>query len=292
MNDAPAETPVRPVWCIMPVVSNAAMTEAAISDLLAQSVPTVVLVILQGVEIALRDRFLAIAEQEPRVLVWDHNPPLPSLSATWNCGLRAAWAAGGTEALVVNNDVRLRDDTIYWLQRVVRGEMTISDGKLPDAPLFVSAVGVDEISWKTGSQIELQDAYIGQSFGGPDFSCFLIAKAGHEKYPFDEHFIPAFCEDCSTHREYMLNGDGERIFSINLPYWHIGGGSNTLKSMSAEQRAKHERAIEQSRRYYEWCWGGPPNAERYTIKGDPRSAQDGVTNPELQRAILQPAAEA
>ena len=38
-------------------------------------------------------------------------------------------------------------------------------------------------------------------------------------------------------------------------------------------------------KHYTTLWGGPPNQERYTIKGDPDSARDGVTTPELQRRV-------
>jgi hypothetical protein len=268
----------KPTWCVVPAMSNPEMTETAVSDLLAQTVPVKVLLILQGVEENFRDRFLKIAEQEPRLLVWSHDPTLPSLSATWNCGLEAAWTAGAEEALVVNNDVRLGSETIWWL----------TDARRRTEALFVTAVGVTEsqftAAWPDSrlgtSQIDLAKR------GGPDFSCFLISKEGHEKYPFDEDFVPAYGEDCDTHRRYMLSGDGDKIFSINLPYWHIGGGSQTLKSMSQEARAKKERQIDQSRAYYQKKWGGGVNQERYTIPFDHETDQDGVTTPDLQRAIL------
>jgi hypothetical protein len=125
------------------------------------------------------------------------------------------------------------------------------------------------------------------SKGGPDFSCFLISKEGHEKYPFDEAFSPAYCEDLDMHRRYILGGDGDKIFSVNLPYWHVDHGSGTLKAVSAERRAKIEGQINAgSRAYYQRKWGGPVNAERYTIPFEEQSAQDGVTTPELQRVIL------
>lgn len=272
-----------PIWAIMPALNNPELTEAAISDLLVQSVPTRILLILQGADRLVVQRFQQIAEQEPRLLVWSHDPALPSLSATWNRALDFVWAVGGTEALVVNNDVRLSPLTVGMLKM----NMERSNA------LFITAVGVagDQFDkWRReGDEIfsvETTSGVPANSKGGPDFSCFLISKTCHEKYQFDELIIPLFSEDLDFHRRMMLGGDGDKIFSINLPYLHIGGGSQTLKSMTPEARAKKERQIGGARAYYASAWGGQVNQERYTIKYDPSTAQDGVTTPELQAACL------
>lgn len=269
----------KPTWIVMPVMANRDLTIAALADCLAQSVPVRILIILQDVPQAFRQEIEHLAEQDPRVLCWFHSPPMISLSATWNRALRFVWATGGTEALVVNNDVRLRYDTVSMLSTVM-DQLNA---------LFVTAVGV------TGEQYA---ASIGRpaidcvgdlsQLGGPDFSCFLITKAGHESYPFDESFIPAYGEDCDLHRRFMLNGDGDKIFSINLPYHHVDHGSGTLKGLPPEQRQALERRLGRSREYYAQKWGGPINAERWTIPFDPTTDQDGVTNPALQRACLRP----
>lgn len=263
-------------WIIMPILGAPELTEAAIADCLAQSIPTRLLLVNQGVEDGFRRRLEAIAEEYPeRIFLWSHQPSLPSLSATWNRALRFVWETGATRALVVNNDVRLSPDTYLGLL----GAMNIT------CNLFVTAVGVTSeqfaqaehpLYWYDYAKRQVVDK------GGPDFSCFLISKAGHEQYPFDEAFIPAFCEDLDMHRRYLLGGDGDKIFSINLPYLHVGGGSNTLKSMSPEARAAHEARIGISRAHYRAKWGGDVNQERYTIPFDETSAQDGVTTPDLQ----------
>jgi hypothetical protein len=274
-------------WVIMPVLAGPEMTEAALGDLLAQTVPTRILIVNQGVEPAFRARLEQIAEEYPdRVLVWSHVPPLPSLSATWNRALRFVWELGGTEAFVMNNDLRL----LPWACDHLHRHRTQAKA------LFVSGVGVTEEQYR--KHREISDARPEDNFdpnpatvfrGGPDFSCFLISREGHEKYPFDEAFTPAFCEDLDLHRRMMLGGDGERIFSVNIPYWHLGGGSQTLKSLSAAQRAVVEGGIARgSREHYRAKWGGDVNAERYTIPFDPTSAQDGVDTPTLQRALHVP----
>lgn len=272
-----------PTWIVMPVMANEVLTLAALSDCLSQYVPVRVLLIGQGIHGDWRGRLEALAEQEPRLLCLWHDPPLPSLAASWNRALRFVWETGGTEALVVNNDVRLSPLTVGMLQM----------NRRRSEALFISAVGVTGEQFDKWQQegdspflAETTSGVPANSKGGPDFSCFLISRVGHDKYPFDESFIPAYCEDLDLHRRYMLGGDGERIFSINLPFHHVGGGSGTIKALTAEQRAGHERRIGQSRAYYASAWGGPVNQERYTIKHDPRSAQDGVTTPELQAACM------
>lgn len=236
-----------PVWCVMPVLAGPAMTEAALSDLLAQSVPTRILVINQGVNDTFRDRLERLAEQEPsRIFLWSHQPPLPSLSTTWNRALDFVWETGGEVALVVNNDCRFHPDTVTGLHSTL----------LREAALFVSAVGVREEQFVSPYGIDTTKK------GGPDFSCFLIAKACHERFRFDEAFVPAFCEDLDMHRRLMLAGEGQRIFSVNLPYLHYA--SQTLKTLPEQEAARIRQQIEtQSRAHYARKWGGVVNAETF-----------------------------
>lgn len=247
-------------------------TRAAIADLLAQSVPTRLLIINQGVEDAFRLELERIAEaHEERILLWSHMPPLPSLSATWNRALDFVWAVGGEEALVVNADVRLHRRTVHLLHkaRAVLGA------------LFVSCVGVTPEQFDPeADHTALEEQIDLVPKGGPDFSCYLIAKACHEKYRFDEGYTPAYVEDLDFHRRLMLGGDGQRIFSVNLPFLHYASG--TLKTIATPQRQQIERAIEQgSRAHHRKKWGGGANAERFTVPFDPSSATEGVTTADL-----------
>lgn len=263
----------------MPIAGAEAYTSAAISDCLAQSIPTRLLLINQGVGTPFRQSLERMAEEYPeQIFLWSHQPSLPSLSASWNRALDFVWAVGGTEALVVNNDVRLDPRTCSILQAVLTWPRA--------GYLFVSAVGVTAEQFEARPDPLFTGPAITQEMpldkGGPDFSCFLISKAGHAKYRFDEGLIPSFCEDLDLHRRFMLGGDGDKIFSINLPYLHYA--SQTLKTMRPEQRQVVERQINTvSRAYYERKWGGPVNHERYTRPFDAESAQDGVTTPDLQR---------
>lgn len=278
-------------WIIMPIVVGLEMTEAAIADCLAQTVATRLLLINQAASDEIRLRLERLAEEYPdRIFVWSHEPPLPSLAATWNRALDFVWQAGGTEALVVNNDVRLHAGTYVGLM----GALNVSHNYL------VSAVGVtpDEFDPLAEHPLYWYDYAKRQVVekGGPDFSCFLIARYCHEQFRFDEGFIPAFCEDLDYHRRLMLAGEGHRIFSINLPYAHLS--SQTLKQVDPKRRAAIEREINGiSRAHYVKKWGGPVNQEQYyepfdgdiqdgsfihRLKLDPIGQRVGPTTPELQ----------
>lgn len=261
----------------MPVIDGAEYTFNAIDDCLAQTIPTRVLVINNGSSDANRTRLELLAERVANLSVWSHDPPLPSLAATWNLALEFVWECGGEHALVVNNDVRLHPATYGAL---------LMNRERADA-LFVSGVGVDDATWERWSakgdtfSDETASGIPANQRGGPDFSCFLITRECHERYRFDEALVPAYGEDIDTHRRMMLAGDGDRIFGINLPFLHIGGGSRTINQSKAHwDRFERQAAI--GRQHYIKSWGGSPNEERYAVKGDPSSARDGVTTPELQ----------
>jgi len=258
------------IWVVMPVLAHPVYTKAAISDVLAQTVPCRLLVVNQGVEDPFRRELERIAEDSDRVFVWSHQPPLPSLAATWNEALNFCWACGALATLVVNNDVRLAPNTLELLW----GELTRANA------LLVTAIGVTKEQFQPG-QLHLQAT---DGHGGPDFSCFLVHRECHARYPFDERFVPAFCEDLDYHRRLMLDGEGDRIYSINLPYLHYA--STTLKSLDPKVRARIEaQIVHGARAYYAKKWGGSENKETFTAPFDPSSATDTATTPQLQRRI-------
>ena len=301
LSPALEKSRIPPIWCLMPVLADPFATTAAISDLLAQTVPTRVLVVNQGVDEDFRQRLERLAEEYPdRVFVWHHQPPLLSLSATWNRALDFVWEqAEQTEgnpdewvALVVNNDVRLHRATVQVLSTVLRRTES----------LFVSAVGVHEENWFPDVVDQLAAHWLSPDDGtpigkgGPDFSCFLISWQCHRRWRFDEAFIPCFAEDLDCHRRMMLGGDGERIFSINMPYLHLA--SNTLKTLPPEQANRIRHQIETiSRAYYAKKWGGAVNQETFwtpfgqQTDRDPDIAMlkliDQPTTPKLQAYVQQ-----
>ena len=270
-------------WVIMPVLAHPAYTEAAISDVLAQTRPCRLLVINQGVESAFRRRLEALAEDSARVFVWSHQPSLPSLAATWNRALQFAWSCGAEQALVVNNDVRLAPNTLEQLD----GVMGHCDA------LVVTGVSVGPKQFSPGQALlpvmltPPNDDGWGEVLerGGPDFSCFYLSRAAHWKYPFDEAFTPAYCEDVDLHRRMLLGGDGARIYSINLPFLHHR--STTLKTVDEKTRAAIERQTAAgARAYYRAKWGGDVNEERWIVPFDATSGNaGGVTTPELSAEV-------
>lgn len=250
-----------PVWCLIPWVVDWPSTLQAARDVAAQTIPTKLLLIGNGVSAEDREQ----AECSEGWLNWFHSPPLPSLAATWNAALRFVWASGGDRAWVLNNDLKCKPQTLSALLEAFK--------TYPDA-WFISGVNSHERYAEEPYRVDLTMR------GGPDFSCYVITREGHEKYPFDENFTPAFCEDCDAHRRWMLGGDGQKIFSVDVPYLHAGSG--TLKSVSPERRTEIEHAIESgSRAYYIKKWGTPENRECWRIPFDPSSAQEGITNIEL-----------
>lgn len=264
------------------------MTLQACADLLRQDAPDP-RVLLIGIELSELDREKAekfCALYGDAVLPWFWDPGMPSLSATWNRALRFVWETGETKALVANNDVRVTKDTWKTLSEILDCEKA----------LLVTATGVEEEETlfeeaKSGGQRRLayttcdvcggaglhsgdECTYCGGKGGkvgrgGPGFSLFMISKEAHEKYPFDEELIPAFCEDVDMHRRMILGGDGDRIFGTNVRYLHLGG--QTLKAMSPERKAFVEWQIANvSRVHFAKKWGGPVNGETFVEPFGPK----------------------
>lgn len=275
MNDRP--------WIICVFIDSPDETLQALEDLMNQSVEPYVLGIDNGSSAETWAKVRRWAKDHDRLWLWRHNPSLPSLAATWNYALDFVWSQGAEEAMVVNHDVRVHRLTYELLSTTLAG----------GSAMFVSAVGVlpeqfdPEEIFLTGASPRLPLALIDPTKGGPDFSCYLISKACHEKYRFDENFVPAYCEDLDFHRRLLLGGDGKNIFSINVPFAHYASG--VLKGMSPEKRETLERRIsEGSRDYYEKKWGGPVNQEtgwgmEVDIYEEDRKAIGQPTTPNLQR---------
>lgn len=249
---------------IIPVLANLDLSIRAIYSALNQSVDPTVLVIDQGSDPDVRAGLELASKQTQKIRLWRHFPRLPSLAATWNCALQYAWDSGHQDALVVNNDVELPRE--YYRQ--LRMRMEAEHGCL-----FLSGVGVNPgQSTLVGDDIVLTTKFELH----PDFSAFLITRACHRKYPFDEQFIPAYCEDLDLHRRALIAGDGHRIGKINVPFIHHS--SATLKSLSPEKNAKLSAQISAgSRAYYFRKWGGPVNEEKFLTPFGAHEPPDGAS---------------
>lgn len=252
------------LFAVVPYVDLPEMTSQAIDDILAQEgVRTEVLLISNGSSSDTRKQIESRARSwGSRVHTWFHHPPLLTLNATWNAALDFVWAAGGEVAWVVNNDVRLHPSTAKNLLEVF--------GTHESKPFFVTAVGV---------RPALPEPYeFSLSMrGGPDFSCYLIGKECHQKYRLDESFT--YYGDNDLHRQIMLGGDAARIFSVNVPYLHLG--SQTIARSNEQQQARLRATAEVHRAEYIRKWGGAPAEEKFRV---PYSGVEEaeITNPELQ----------
>jgi GT2 family glycosyltransferase len=261
-------------WTIIPFINNVEMTMQAAADFLRQEGvgESRVLIVDNGASEEERERVDYFAALQGEVcLVWHHQPALLSLSATWNRALRFVWEQGERVAVVANNDVRVTKDTFLALRTILDEEkamLVTATGVEEEETLFKEAQeqGQERMAYDECILAEIFNGeYREQKLrkvkkGGPGFSCFMISKEGHEKYPFDEMLTPAFCEDLDMHRRMILGGDGGRIFGTNVRYLHLGG--QTLKAMGPERRVQVERAISSgSRAYYARKWGGGANEE-------------------------------
>ena len=203
-----------------------------------------------------------VATKSGSVLLWNHRPALPALGSTWNTALKFCWEAGVEEALVVNNDVRLHRGTHAALKSAL----------WHCSALFVSAVGVTEEQFDPGTNHELMfnemphpdpdpaepQTRVGMPRGGPDYSCFLISKECHEQFPFDPELT--YFGDNDHHRSLKLAGEGERIFSVNIPYLHF---SSATINRSPEAKAEGDRAFRAHKDYYIRKWGGAVGEESF-----------------------------
>lgn len=257
---------------IIPVLNNPELSQFALYSALEQDVPDLqVLVIDQGSDRPTVEVLERAALADSRIRLWSHHPPMPALAATWNRALRYAWEIGAKDTLVINNDVQLHRG--YYRQLRARLQQ--------DDLYFLSGVGVNP-----GQTVGLPDGQeLTEAFQlHPDFSAFLITDACHEKYHFDENFIPAYLEDCDYHRRLFLGDDGEEIGKINIPFLHYASGS--LKAMDPEKNRRWSEMIEQgSRAYYARKWGGKLNEERAVVPFGP-AVDYAVTNNDL-RAVAE-----
>lgn len=251
-------------WIIMPVVDNLELTRDALVDCLAQELAPSprVLLIDNGSSAATRRGLEALVAKSRHMAlpVWHHPPlggaPFGALNASWNFGLEFCWGQGAEEVLVVNNDVRLAP----WTYALLREVMHKTEA------LWVSAVGVKEEEYQNyaafgpGTAREVLDLDQGgpTSRGGPDFSCFLISKACHAKYPFDENFT--YYGDNDYHRMLTLGGDADKIFSVNVPYLHYG--SRTI-NRSPEVAEAYRAVFDEHKERYVRKWGGLPGEEKW-----------------------------
>lgn len=222
-------------------------------DLLDQTLTSVLAQDIGGIKILIIDNSpasLNISEWRDAPIYKLNFPSNLGVGASWNFGMR--WALGrlAPYCFMVNHDVILRPDTYRLLLEPIGG--------------FVSGVGVHtspEVAWATPLKVGI----FPKLRGGPDFSCFVIRRPFYERVgAFDECFYPAYREDNSYHWRAKCAGLGDHIFSVNVPYLHVDGGSAAIKK-NPELRALNNARWGQNGDLYREMWGGDPGRELYTV---------------------------
>jgi len=199
-------------WILTPVRGALHLTRAAMDTFLAQDIGDVRVLLIDNDS---PDNTANWAwTLYPQVLITTFRPGL-SVAKSWNRGLEYLFNTV-KKVLVVNNDVQLRPDTYLELAA--------------DGGGFVTAVGTDDPK-KIEPPLVLDKR--GTRRPHPDFSCFLIRKWVWEKAGgFDESYESAYVEDAEFHLK--LHRSGIQANCIDLPFLHVGGGSQTLENMEVK----------------------------------------------------------
>lgn len=192
-----------------------------------------------------------------------HFYPQRGVAHGWNAALRYIFSLTGSQrtnrALVVNSDVVLRPDTYRCLDEDGGWFVTAVGSNDPgsilpllrDGPPIITGIGEIKTHLRTAEYaIPRPDA----KRPHPDFSCFLIRRECWERVgPFDENFRLAFCEDSDYH--CRMHAAGITAYAIDLPFWHVGGGSQTIKRADDAEREAIAAQAARNRAYFEGKWG-------------------------------------
>src|SRR6266566_252385 len=247
---------------LVPVRNNLHLTRKAIKTFEAQDIAGGVYILV--IDNASTDGTAQFLQTKRNLATMHFNPPL-SVAESWNRGLEFVFRAGAEYAMVVNNDVELRPDTMRRL--------------VDDGGGFVTAVGTRDpnkiepmVAYELprgGNYKEGQTVLIGEPLKisaesaypapdpamkrpHPDFSCYLIRRSVWETVgPFDENFKIAFSEDLDMH--VRLHKAGIKAYCIDLPFLHHG--SMTIKNAEPAEVRKIQIQAEKNRAYFKKKWG-------------------------------------
>lgn len=231
---------------IMPVRAGLQMTRAAATSALAQDIvggTTLVLIDNDSGECAPYLRSLNAIMLAYR--------PEKSLNYVWNRALSLVFDQLGCEhALVINNDVVLREDTYRLL--------------LADGGEFVTGIGVDSME-------QLASVDVTSKRPHPTFSCFLLRRSVWERIgQFDERYW-AYCSDCDFH--VRMHRAGIVAEQLALPFYHESSG--TLKHVDDATRELICRRADADRELFHRAYGCVPGDGEYAKLFD--MATFGVT---------------
>jgi hypothetical protein len=162
------------------------------------------------------------------------------VSRLWNQGLNHLFHVEHAEhVLVVNNDIKLRPDTMRTL--------------VQDGGLFVTCVGTSSGALFPGGPSQ------GRRRPHPDFSCFLIRRECWEKVGEFDSGMRIYCSDGDYH--LRMHRKGIDAYCLDLAFWHEASG--TLKNLD---EAEQFRVLEQAnadRAAFKLKWGFEIGSREY-----------------------------
>ena len=231
-------------WIGIPVYNCKELTLQVIRDVLSQDIPVKVLIVNNGSTDGTLEAILAEFGQDLRIYILDNGNNL-GVGPAWNQICDYVFTVESAEHVwIINNDIRVRPDT-YRNLLIPRGG-------------FVTGVNVSTMD-RMNKDVELNIDPEPIMRGGPDFSCFLVKRDFYWTIGgFPTCYWPGWFEDNEAHWVAKCKGLDKEIFSVAIPYVHIG--SQTLKQNPEIQKINSTQ-FEKNRSLYIERWGGAPGRE-------------------------------
>ena len=226
---------------IMVTRNGLALTKNAVRSALAQDVPVDLLIVdnqsTDGTIEWLRSKAGISTIFMPKQM---------SLAACWNSALKILWKLGHDRALVINNDVVLRPDTVRLLNE--------------HGGDFVTCVSVDSLDRIGTPGDRLIDDLRKAGRFHPDFSAFFIRKSVTDRVGwFNEECFPGYVEDSFFH--VAMHHAGVKAVCIDLPFYHVG--ASTLKMALAGEALRIRRGADANRERFRQKYGCLPGSPEY-----------------------------